>query len=201
MPCFDKKLEASRSEFFLEKAETREVDCVITSGTVTTLMQLFVCMNVEYLLFYTFHCLIQERFRKCWRRKMWLSTRWNLHRLIQCKFCNFLSFLACLLLDKISHDMNFQKNRWTHTLHVVLGPGSAVCVGMSSWAMLGAGQGVTSIMSSPTLPSICLERRWRSSPSRPSGECVSTASRGSTALWPFVVEAHYASGRTVELSL
>lgn len=70
MPCFDKKLEASRSDFYMDKAETREVDCVITSGTVTTLMQLFVSMNVEYLLFYTFHCLIQERFRKCWRRKM-----------------------------------------------------------------------------------------------------------------------------------
>lgn len=34
MPCFDKKLEASRSDFYMNKAETREVDCVITSGTV-----------------------------------------------------------------------------------------------------------------------------------------------------------------------
>lgn len=33
MPCFDKKLEASRSDFYMDKAETREVDCVITSGT------------------------------------------------------------------------------------------------------------------------------------------------------------------------
>lgn len=41
MPCFDKKLEASRSDFYLEKDETREVDCVITSGTGTTLMMLF----------------------------------------------------------------------------------------------------------------------------------------------------------------
>uniref|UniRef100_A0A667ZAY8 Nuclear prelamin A recognition factor-like protein n=1 Tax=Myripristis murdjan TaxID=586833 RepID=A0A667ZAY8_9TELE len=32
MPCFDKKLEASRSDFYLNAAETREVDCVITSG-------------------------------------------------------------------------------------------------------------------------------------------------------------------------
>lgn len=37
MPCFDKKLEASRSDFYMNKAETREVDCVITSGTVATL--------------------------------------------------------------------------------------------------------------------------------------------------------------------
>lgn len=33
MPCFDKKLEASRSDFYMNNAETREVDCVITSGT------------------------------------------------------------------------------------------------------------------------------------------------------------------------
>lgn len=32
MPCFDKKLEASRSDFYMSEAETREVDCVITSG-------------------------------------------------------------------------------------------------------------------------------------------------------------------------
>lgn len=38
MPCFDKKLEASRSDFYLNEAETREVDCVITSGTVTSLL-------------------------------------------------------------------------------------------------------------------------------------------------------------------
>lgn len=38
MPCFDKKLEASRSDFYLTEAETREVDCVITSGTVISLL-------------------------------------------------------------------------------------------------------------------------------------------------------------------
>lgn len=38
MPCFDKKLEASRSDFYMNEAETREVDCVITSGTVITLL-------------------------------------------------------------------------------------------------------------------------------------------------------------------
>ncbi|CAB1448074.1 unnamed protein product [Pleuronectes platessa] len=39
MPCFDKKLEASRSDFYLNKAETREVDCVITSGEVQKMME------------------------------------------------------------------------------------------------------------------------------------------------------------------
>ncbi|KAF7655592.1 hypothetical protein LDENG_00053920 [Lucifuga dentata] len=39
MPCFDKKLEASRSEFYLNKAETREVDCVITSGEVLKMLE------------------------------------------------------------------------------------------------------------------------------------------------------------------
>ena len=50
MPCFDKKLEASRSDFYLNEAETREVDCVITSGTVITLMMLFASLNVEHFL-------------------------------------------------------------------------------------------------------------------------------------------------------
>uniref|UniRef100_A0A8C4EY22 Nuclear prelamin A recognition factor-like n=1 Tax=Dicentrarchus labrax TaxID=13489 RepID=A0A8C4EY22_DICLA len=39
MPCFDKKLEASRSDFFMNKAETREVDCVITSGEVQKMLE------------------------------------------------------------------------------------------------------------------------------------------------------------------
>lgn len=39
MPCFDKKLEASRSDFYLNKAETREVDCVITSGEVLKMLE------------------------------------------------------------------------------------------------------------------------------------------------------------------
>uniref|UniRef100_A0A3Q3J9Q3 Iron hydrogenase small subunit domain-containing protein n=1 Tax=Monopterus albus TaxID=43700 RepID=A0A3Q3J9Q3_MONAL len=38
MPCFDKKLEASRTDFYLNKAETREVDCVITSGEVQKML-------------------------------------------------------------------------------------------------------------------------------------------------------------------
>ena len=32
MPCFDKKLEASRTDFFSDVYQTRDVDCVITSG-------------------------------------------------------------------------------------------------------------------------------------------------------------------------
>ena len=32
MPCFDKKLEAARDDFYNEAFSTREVDCVITSG-------------------------------------------------------------------------------------------------------------------------------------------------------------------------
>uniref|UniRef100_A0A3Q4AY67 Iron hydrogenase small subunit domain-containing protein n=1 Tax=Mola mola TaxID=94237 RepID=A0A3Q4AY67_MOLML len=39
MPCFDKKLEASRSDFYMNKEETREVDCVITSGEVQKMLE------------------------------------------------------------------------------------------------------------------------------------------------------------------
>nr|XP_057905019.1 cytosolic Fe-S cluster assembly factor narfl [Doryrhamphus excisus] len=39
MPCFDKKLEASRSDFYLNNAESREVDCVITSGEVQRMLE------------------------------------------------------------------------------------------------------------------------------------------------------------------
>ncbi|KAG8007001.1 Cytosolic Fe-S cluster assembly factor NARFL [Nibea albiflora] len=39
MPCFDKKLEASRSDFYLDKSESREVDLVITSGEVQRIME------------------------------------------------------------------------------------------------------------------------------------------------------------------
>ncbi|KAM7372046.1 hypothetical protein PAMP_009242 [Pampus punctatissimus] len=39
MPCPDKKLEASRSDFYLNKAETREVDCVLTSGEVLKMLE------------------------------------------------------------------------------------------------------------------------------------------------------------------
>ena len=32
MPCYDKKLEASREDFYSDVYSTRDVDCVITSG-------------------------------------------------------------------------------------------------------------------------------------------------------------------------
>jgi iron only hydrogenase large subunit-like protein len=38
MPCFDKKLEASRKDFFWEKEESKEVDCVITSIEILDLI-------------------------------------------------------------------------------------------------------------------------------------------------------------------
>ncbi|XP_061455106.1 cytosolic iron-sulfur assembly component 3 [Rhineura floridana] len=38
MPCYDKKLEASRPDFFIQEHQTREVDCVITTGEVLKLL-------------------------------------------------------------------------------------------------------------------------------------------------------------------
>lgn len=39
MPCYDKKLEASREDFHLREFDTREVDCVITSEEVVRLLE------------------------------------------------------------------------------------------------------------------------------------------------------------------
>jgi len=39
MPCYDKKLEASRSDFFDENSQAREVDCVITTGELGRMME------------------------------------------------------------------------------------------------------------------------------------------------------------------
>ncbi|TKS91905.1 Cytosolic Fe-S cluster assembly factor NARFL [Collichthys lucidus] len=39
MPCFDKKLEASRSDFYLDKSQSREVDLVITSAEVQKILE------------------------------------------------------------------------------------------------------------------------------------------------------------------
>lgn len=39
MPCYDKKLEASRPDFFLEQFDTREVDCVLTTGEVEKMFE------------------------------------------------------------------------------------------------------------------------------------------------------------------
>jgi iron only hydrogenase large subunit-like protein len=39
MPCYDKKLEASRSDFYNDIYRTRDVDCVITTGECEVLLQ------------------------------------------------------------------------------------------------------------------------------------------------------------------
>ncbi|XP_054716273.1 cytosolic iron-sulfur assembly component 3-like isoform X2 [Uloborus diversus] len=39
MPCFDKKLEASRNDFYSEKYDSRDVDCVITSIEVEAMLE------------------------------------------------------------------------------------------------------------------------------------------------------------------
>jgi hypothetical protein len=39
MPCYDKKLEASRPDFFDEASDTREVDCVLTTGELAVLIR------------------------------------------------------------------------------------------------------------------------------------------------------------------
>ncbi|XP_008047579.1 cytosolic Fe-S cluster assembly factor NARFL [Carlito syrichta] len=39
MPCYDKKLEASRPEFFNQEHQTRDVDCVLTTGEVFKLLE------------------------------------------------------------------------------------------------------------------------------------------------------------------
>ncbi|PVG02404.1 iron hydrogenase [Serendipita vermifera] len=39
MPCYDKKLEASRQDFYNEQYRTRDVDCVITTGELELLLQ------------------------------------------------------------------------------------------------------------------------------------------------------------------
>ncbi|XP_077980347.1 cytosolic Fe-S cluster assembly factor narfl-like [Glandiceps talaboti] len=39
MPCYDKKLEASRQDFYDDIYSTRDVDCVITSGEIEVMLQ------------------------------------------------------------------------------------------------------------------------------------------------------------------
>jgi iron only hydrogenase large subunit-like protein len=39
MPCYDKKLEASRQDFYNETYSTRDVDCVITTGELELMMR------------------------------------------------------------------------------------------------------------------------------------------------------------------
>lgn len=38
MPCYDKKLEASRDDFYDDILKTRDVDCVLTSGEILDLI-------------------------------------------------------------------------------------------------------------------------------------------------------------------
>ncbi|PRD24142.1 UNVERIFIED_CONTAM: Narfl [Trichonephila clavipes] len=46
MPCFDKKLEASRNDFHSNDSEIREVDCVLTSVEVDAMLQTEnICLN------------------------------------------------------------------------------------------------------------------------------------------------------------
>lgn len=105
MPCFDKKLEASRSDFYMPNAETREVDCVITSGTVITPIVVFVRMDSHYCLSYFFY-LLKGRFWKCWRRKMCPLMIWSLLPQIQCTFFFILHFFLNLLIH--SHKVIIQ---------------------------------------------------------------------------------------------
>ena len=46
MPCADKKLEASREDFFDLKYNTREVDCVLTSMEIAKIIQE---KNIDFL--------------------------------------------------------------------------------------------------------------------------------------------------------
>ena len=46
MACYDKKLEASRSDFFDEKNQIRHVDCVLTTTELIDLLRL---KNVNFL--------------------------------------------------------------------------------------------------------------------------------------------------------
>ena len=39
MPCYDKKLEGSRDDFYIRQFETRETDCVLTTGEVADLIR------------------------------------------------------------------------------------------------------------------------------------------------------------------
>ncbi len=39
MPCYDKKLEASRPSFTNETYKTRDVDCVITTGEIEKMFE------------------------------------------------------------------------------------------------------------------------------------------------------------------
>lgn len=52
MPCFDKKLEASRDQFFDVDTQTKDVDCVVTSSMITInliiIPEIIVCFNLNF---------------------------------------------------------------------------------------------------------------------------------------------------------
>lgn len=50
MPCYDKKLEASREDFFDEAINSRDVDCVITSSKNFEIKQMFSHKNFTHLI-------------------------------------------------------------------------------------------------------------------------------------------------------
>lgn len=50
MPCYDKKLEASRSDFYNDIYRTRDVDCVLTSGELNFV--LLMNFNDYHLIMY-----------------------------------------------------------------------------------------------------------------------------------------------------
>ncbi|EPY90059.1 cytosolic Fe-S cluster assembly factor NARFL [Camelus ferus] len=47
MPCYDKKLEASRPDFFSQEHQSRDVDCVITTGDVGVLELTLVFLEIQ----------------------------------------------------------------------------------------------------------------------------------------------------------
>lgn len=69
MPCFDKKLEASRQDFYSDLYRTRDIDCVIVSRTIAY----FLLVNVtKYELLLIFCCgfgLFRWSRNYAWREK------------------------------------------------------------------------------------------------------------------------------------
>lgn len=64
MPCYDKKLEASREDFFSEVNNSRDVDCVITSSKfLWHIFQVYMLWMYVYGLF-----VFQSKLSKCWKR-------------------------------------------------------------------------------------------------------------------------------------
>lgn len=62
MPCYDKKLEASREDFYSEVTDSKDVDCVITSSKCC--FSMYVGSKSSILLFLPFFG--QLKSNKCW---------------------------------------------------------------------------------------------------------------------------------------